>query len=326
MVEHGAFGAEGAWLKAQFHAHSLNSDGELPAEAVARQYAHHGFDVLTISDHWTMTKIDGPPGLLLVPGAELMVDPVGGPMCPEFLAIGIDDVPEEPNGDRANWYPYENSVIKTFATFDDGAAYVEEFGGASVLCHPSWSGLPQATVFAARAMHGIEVWNASAHRENDRGDSAVLWDLALDAGLSFAPFATDDSHYPAFDVNDAWTMVRAADRTREAVVAALRAGHVYASNGPAIHDIARDGDAVEVRCSPAQDVWLHGAWEEGVGASAGPRGRLEDAAVLERDDRGLIVRVRFAPGENEWPDRRDRRWWRVVVADERGRRAWSNVV
>ena len=90
------FRADGEWLRAQFHAHSFASDGELPPEAVARQYAHQGFDVLTISDHWTMTKVDAPEGLLLVPGAELMVDPVAGPMCPEFLAIGIDDVPETP--------------------------------------------------------------------------------------------------------------------------------------------------------------------------------------------------------------------------------------
>ena len=173
------FRLEGEWLKAQFHAHSLDSDGELPPDAVARQYFHHGFDVLTISDHWTMTKVDGPDGLLMIPGAELMVDPIGGPMCPEFLAIGIDDVPEEPNGDRGNWYPYENCHIKTFATFDDGAAFVESFGGASILCHPSWSGLPQAAVFAAGAMHGIELWNASAHRENDRADSSYVWDLAL---------------------------------------------------------------------------------------------------------------------------------------------------
>ena len=118
------FRAEGEWLRAQFHAHSLASDGELPPEAVARQYAFQGFDVLTISDHWTMTKVDAPEGLLLIPGAELMVDPVAGPMCPEFLAIGIDDIPETPSGDPANWYPYEHCHIKTFATFADGAAVV----------------------------------------------------------------------------------------------------------------------------------------------------------------------------------------------------------
>ena len=320
------FRIEGAWLKAQFHAHSLNSDGEAAPEDVAAAYRSHGFDVLTISDHWTMTKIDGPAGLLLVPGAELMVDPVGGPMCPEFLAIGIDDVPEEPSGDPANWYPYENSVIKTFATFDDGVAYVEGFGGATILCHPAWSGLPQATVFAARAMHGVEVWNASAHRENDRGDSGYVWDLALDDRIGFAPFGTDDSHYADTDIADGWTMVRAADRSREAVVAALRDGHVYASNGPAILDVERDGDVVEVAVTPARDVWLHGSWEDGIGVSAGPRGRLEQGRILERDDAGLLTRVRFEPQDDTWPTKRSTRWWRVVVESADGRRAWSNVV
>jgi hypothetical protein len=320
------FRIEGTWLKCQFHAHSLFSDGELPPESVAAQYHHHGFDVLTISDHWTMTTVEGPPGLLLIPGAELGVDPVGGPMAPEFLAIGIDEVPERPNGDPANWYAFANSGFKTFATFDDGAAAVTSQGGVAILCHPAWSGLPEEAVKAARSMAGIEVWNASAHRENDRGDSSYVWDLALDAGIGFAPVATDDSHYPAFDVGDAWTWVRAADRTREAVVEAIRAGHTYASNGPAIRDVLRDGDAVEVVCSPAHDVWLHSSWERGWGVSVGPRGRREEAEILERSDRGLITRVRFEPGEDPWAAKKPHPWARLVVADEHGRRAWSNIV
>ncbi|MEX0983604.1 MAG: CehA/McbA family metallohydrolase [Actinomycetota bacterium] len=320
------FRTEGEWLKAQFHAHSLRSDGELGPEYVAREYFHHGFDVLTISDHWTMTKVDGPEGLLVIPGAELGVDPVGGPMAPEFIAIGIDDVPQEPNGDPENWYLFDNSGFRTFATFDDGAAYVAEQGGVTFLCHPSWSGLPQESVSAARAMDGMEIWNASAHRENDRGDSSYVWDLALDAGISFAPFGTDDSHYPAFDVGDAWTMVRAAEPTREAVVQALREGHVYASNGPTIVDVERDGTAVEVACSPCAAVWLHASWEQGWGVSVGPRGRREEARIIQRDDRGLITRVRFEPGSDAWSEKRAHAWQRLVVSDERGRRAWSNVV
>lgn len=320
------FRIEGEWVKAQFHAHSLRSDGEVEPEVVAREYHRHGFDVLTISDHWTMTKVDAPEELLLIPGAELMVDPVAGPMCPEFLAIGIDDVPEEPGGDPANWYPYENCVIRTFATFDDGVAFVESFGGAAIVCHPSWSGLPQETMFAARGMHGVEVWNASAHRENDRGDSSYVWDLALDDGHEFAPFATDDSHYGATDLNDAWTMVRVLNRSREAVVTALRAGHIYASNGPSIIDIEQDGDAVEAVVSPARDVWLHSGWEDGIGLSAGERGRTDQGQILERDETGLLTRVRFEPGADAWPAKRDRRWWRLVVEDGTGRRAWSNVL
>jgi hypothetical protein len=52
---------------------------------------------------------------------------------------------------------------------------------------------------------------------------------------------------------------------------------------------------------------------------AGERNRMEEARVLERDDRGLIVRARFTPSL-ALPHRR------VVIEDERGRRAWSNPI
>ena len=176
-------------------------------------------------------------------------------------------------------------------------------------------------------MHGIELWNASAHRENDRADSSYVWDRQLDEGATLAPFATDDAHYGATDLGDAWTMVRAADRSREAVVEALRAGHVYASNGPSILDVERDGDVIEVRCSPARDVWLHGSWETGLAVSAGERAPSEGGGqILEYDDAGAIIRARFTPGPDEWPAKRDRRWWRLVVEDAVGRRAWSATV
>ena len=276
-----------------------------------------------------MTKVDGPAGLLLVPGAELMVDPVEGPMCPEFLAIGIDDVPEEPSGDPANWYAYENCIIKTFATFDDGAAYVEGFGGASILCHPSWSGLPQATVFAAArdARHrGVERLRAPGERSRRQRATSGIW--PLDAGLSFAPFAHRRLALPArstWATRGRWCGPRTA-RARPSVASAAGGARlrVERPRDPRRRARRRGGRGRAAR--RPRDVWLHGGWEEGIGRVAGPRGRLEDGAILERDDRGLITRARFTPSADAWPDKRDRRWWRLVVADERGRRAWSNVV
>ena len=81
---------------------------------------------------------------------------------------------------------------------------------------------------------GLEVWNASSERENGRGDSSYVWDLALERGKQLWGFGTDDCHYPGFDIGDGWTMVRAADRSEAAVLEALRRGHTYASNGPQI--------------------------------------------------------------------------------------------
>ena len=104
------------------------------------------------------------------------------------------------------------------------------------------------------------------------------------------------------------------------------AGNVYASNGPAILDVERDGETVEVSCSPAREVWLHGSWEAGIGLSTGERARFDDGEILERDDAGAITRARFTPSPDEWPAKRDRRWWRLVVEDAAGKRAWSPIV
>ena len=41
---------------------------------------------------------------------------------------------------------------------------------------------------------------------------------------------------------------------------------------------------------------------------------------------GAITRARFTPSPDEWPAKRDRRWWRLVVEDAAGKRAWSPIV
>jgi hypothetical protein len=192
-------------------------------------------------------------------------------------------------------------------------------GGVSFVAHPYWSGLPLETLVAAEHVEGIELFNSSAQRENGRGDASYVWDQALEAGRRFWGFATDDCHYPGFDIGDAWTMVRAAERTEDAVVDALRHGWTYASSGPAIHDVTIDGGAVEVRCSPARSVVLASRPESGWAVRADHRNRMEDADILERNDRGLIVRARFAP-RGELPYRR------LIVQDETGRRAWTNAL
>jgi hypothetical protein len=52
---------------------------------------------------------------------------------------------------------------------------------------------------------------------------------------------------------------------------------------------------------------------------ADDRGRQEEARILERDDRGLVVRARFSPSL-ALPYRR------LVAEDPEGRRAWTNPI
>jgi hypothetical protein len=309
---------EGEWLKAALHTHTARSDGDLDPGAHVRHHEWMGFDVCAITDHWTLTFEKSTERCVVITGAELAADPIAPGRYTEILAIGIDELPEDPGGDRRHWGRIDAYEFRTFSGLATAGDYIRGQGGVSFVAHPYWSGLPFEVLFAA-AEHtdGIELFNSSAERENGRGDSSYVWDLLLEAGARPWGFATDDSHYPGFDVGDAWTMVRATERSEAAVLQALRRGHTYASAGPAIVDVQADGDAIEVRCSPARSVVLMSRYETGWAVRADARGRQENARVLERDNRGAVLGARFTP-PIELPYRR------VVVEDERGRRAWTN--
>jgi hypothetical protein len=256
--------------------------------------------------------------LLVITGAELAVDPLGKSRYTEILAIGVDELPEDPGGDRAFWERIDNYDFKTFPDLSTAAAFITGQGGAAFVAHPYWSGLPPEVILGAEGLTGLELFNASSERENGRGDSSYIWDLALEAGRSLSAIATDDSHYPLFDIGDAWTMVRAADRSRDAVLDSLRTGRTYASNGPVLHEVRRDGDRIEVRCSPCVSVCLQTRYQEGWAVRADHRGRQEGAHILQRSDAGSVIHAEFRPPIEDLP------FVRVVATDAEGRRAWTN--
>ncbi len=319
-AEASPFDVEGVWLKTALHTHTIRSDGELTPESHVLHHEWMGFDVVTITDHWTLTSRPSTEHTMVIQGAELAADPLAKGRYTEILAIGIDDIPEDPGGDRDHWGPIDNYHFKTFPDLSAAAANINEQGGVAFVAHPYWSGLPPEVVLEARGVAGFELYNASAERETGRGDSSYVWDLALDRGQLLFGIATDDCHYPGFDIGDGWTMVRAAERTQDAVLAALSTGSFYATNGPTIHDVRRDGAEVEVRCSPAASVMLRSGFERGLAVSAGPRGRQEKARIEERADDGAIVRARFQPSPE------DLSYARIQVNDDRGRSAWTNPI
>ena len=233
MTEGNPFDVDGVWLKSAFHTHTARSDGELDPAAHVRHHEWMGFDVVAITDHWTLTHEPSTDHILVITGAELAADPYGEALADsEILAIGIGDIPEDPGGDRAKWGPIDAYTYKTFPDLSAAARCIADQGGVSFIAHPYWSGMPLETLMAVEGAHGIELFNSSAQRENARGDSSYVWDLCLDRGKRFWAFGTDDCHYPGFDIGDAWTMVRAAERSEAAVLEALRQGHTYAGAEP----------------------------------------------------------------------------------------------
>src|SRR5262245_6150459 len=86
------FQGGGEWLKCQFHAHTINSDGEATPSGLAAHYAHAGFDVLAITDHWHVTELADEK--ILVIGSSELSARVDETLEADILALGVPVLPE----------------------------------------------------------------------------------------------------------------------------------------------------------------------------------------------------------------------------------------
>ncbi|MFB7942016.1 hypothetical protein [Streptomyces sp. NPDC056049] len=154
------------------------------------------------------------------------------------------------------------------------------------------------------AAHAVEVHNALSAREG-RGDSWHLTDVLLNRGRRLSAYAADDAHFQPQDPPGcaAWVQVRAASLDPEALLAALKAGHYYASTGPELRGIRLRRGVLSVTCSPVRKVMVTG----GV-----PGVRLVEGEGLT--ECALPVGM-FGGG-----------YCRVTVEDARGGCAWSNPI
>jgi hypothetical protein len=118
-------------------------------------------------------------------------------------------------------------------------------------------------------------------------------------------YAADDAHFigsrPAAFAG--WVQVRAEELSPEALLAALKAGDYYASQGPEVYDITLDGGRITITCSPCATIIL-----------SGPSSHARQA----RGD--ALTSASFAL------DGFERAYCRVTLIDAEGKHAWSNPI
>lgn len=239
------------WFKGNLHSHSINSDGDSPPYDLVAWYKRNGYHFLAITDHNTFTDPapfdTNPNDNFLLLGAEEITNP----RTVHVNAIGISRVIPPKIG--------QDATTLLQASIDA----VREQGGVPLINHPNflWA-FTAAEMKPLKRTALLEI--ASGHPiVNHAGDGRVpsteqMWDELLTAGMRIWAAAVDDSHhfreeFSAARANPgrAWVVARATSLTREAIVAALDSGDFYASNGPELRDIRREGDSVAVELPPA---------------------------------------------------------------------------
>jgi hypothetical protein len=290
-----AFAAPGRFHKGNLHTHSTRSDAQRDPADVCALYREAGYDFLALTDHFlprygfpiSDTRPFRTNSFTTLLGAEVHAPAteLGEPW--HILAVGLPS-------DFAPTPPGETGPVL--------AARCAAAGAYVAIAHPAWYGLTVADAESIPGAHAVEVYNHTSAVRADRGDGWGLLDALLARGHRLNACATDDAHFACDDFFGGWMMVKSESLDPDALLAALKAGHSYATQGPEIHAIEVGPDAVTVACSPAASVMLLGR------ASAA-------AVVLGTGLREARLKLdRITPGG----------FGRVVVTDAAGKRAWSN--
>ena len=298
-----AFTAPGRFWRGNLHTHSTRSDGVLDPEEVCRRYRREGYDFLALTDHFVgqfgYPIVDTVPfrtnSFTTILGAELHSGAMANGELWHILAVGLP----------ADFAPSNTPSFRPVPDQESGAeiaARAVAAGAFVAIAHPQWSGLTLADARGIGAAHAVEIYNHGCAEGCDRPDGFAIADLLLSEGRRLTLVATDDAHFSEPDHFGGWVMVKAEANEPEALLAALKAGHFYSSQGPDLHDVRITDEAVEVECSSVRSIIVQGS---GTAAKAVHGMSLNGASIP-------LERFRNSP------------FVRVSVIDHSGRRAWSN--
>lgn len=230
--------ARGTWLKGNIHTHTTNSDGLCRAEEIASEYKRHGYDFVFLTDHEKRTVPDETIRKpLLIPAEEIAFNFKGH--CHHFVCLGL----------KKAW------ASGSFRSPMQMLARARREGVFIVQAHPYWCGIPSHKCVYRDGLTcpGVEVYNTVCDRMIAKGYSSIHWDDLLDAGHRILGFAVDDAHN-ATHIAGGWIVVKARKRTPEAILAAIRNGDFYSSQGPEIKSIGIRGREIKITCSPVTRI------------------------------------------------------------------------
>lgn len=278
----------GPRIKTALHCHTVNSDGGLSPRETAEQYRAGGFGALCITDHRHVTPLEeyALDGLACLPGTEN-----GG--WPDIIGVGVQ------------------SPVDRELPLVERARQLADQGGFTIAAHPTYCEAVPESYLDCEHLMALEILNAYCDSAYANGLATELWDMVLGQGKRVWGVAADDAHlnprkrhYSA--AGEAWVEAFCSTATADDVLEALKAGAFFSTQGPAFEQIAVEDQTIRVTTSPVAQVRWRTFGKAGYVHHAPSGGRIESSELPEW----------FRP----------KRFVRVELVDETGRRAWSNPV
>ncbi len=215
------------YLKGDIHTHTLNSDGSMSYDDLARKAAKKGLDFLFITDHNNSTedlKMPAVAGLTVIDGLELT----------NYKAhVNLLGVKKPYNGSYA---------VGSLAELNEKLEQARQNGAMRVVNHPFCHMCPVKWNIDDIAYDGIEIWNGPSNRKELK--ALDWWQKKLEAGERIPVVGGSDYHRDYYITDllaSPATRVRCDSNDKETILKALKEGRCVVTK-------TTDSPMIDIRC------------------------------------------------------------------------------
>ena len=161
-----------------------------------------------------------------------------------------------------------NQCLHAFAVpVDDVEDAIRQAGGLAQINHPNFAwAFDHEAISRVKGAHFLEIYNGhpwvNVQGGAGRPGCEEIWDRVLSAGTPIFGVAVDDSHEFKGEFNPSrsnpgrgWIVVRAHERSQEALMDAMRRGDFYSSTGVYLADFELSDTGIQLKVLTREHEW-----------------------------------------------------------------------
>lgn len=326
------------YYRANLHCHSTISDGRKTVEELKRDYMKNGYSVIAFTDHEVFVPHNelSDENFLALNSVELSVneekryDGEDSKTC-HMCFIALDRDIKKDVCYHSQKYIGGRSAAYRSACEHDAEDFERDYtprcinemirrgtenGFFVIYNHPAWSveSYPQFTSY--KGLNAMEICNFSSVVSGWDDDNGHCYEDMLNGGERIFCVATDDNHNthpdtsPYCDSYGGYTEIASPSLKYEDIADALKNGRFYASTGnyvdkgPEIRSLVYEDGKVTVKTSEAHKIQI--------------LYNVRRAGSVNAPSGETVNEAEFSLAENA-------KWFRVVVTDDKGYKAYSNA-
>lgn len=318
------------FYKANLHCHTTLSDGKCTPKEIKKRYTAQGYSAVAFTDHEHLIEHTDltDENFVAITGAELAIKefPTVSTLVNRRMKVThLNIYAKDPynvvtpcysslqdhyvNDENRHLVHHEGEYERVYSPegINEIIKNVREHGFLVAYNHPSWSLETARDYLEYDNLDFVEIYNTGCVRAGHPDDEHVFFEMTM-AGKKIFCTAADDNHNvnpfdsPRTDSFGGWVMINAEKLEYGELMDALERGDFYASSGPEIYSLEKDGETVRVKCSPAVKINL-------ITAS-----RRHKRVMAQTDER--ICEAEFVVDESD-------SLFRIRVTDENGNHAYT---